>query len=220
MENQVHTPIDDIIVQPQSQVPHHGFLEPIPQESLTQIFLEARTFHGFLNEDVNDDVLRKVYDLMKWGPTSANCSPARIIFVRTKEAKEKLAACLDKGNIKQTLSAPVTAIVAYDMKFYDRLPTLFPHGDSRSWYAGKPEFIQETAFRNGSIQGAYLIIAARALGLDCGPMSGFDNKKVDKAFFEDTSWKSNFLVNLGYGDKETVYPRDTRLDFKEACWIV
>jgi len=164
-------------------------------------------------------VLRELYELMKWGPTSANLSPARILFLRTKEAKERLRPALMAGNVEKTMAAPVTAIVAYDTEFYETLPTLFPHTDARSWFAGKPALIESTAFRNGTLQGAYMIIAARALGLDCGPMSGFDNARVDAAFFPDGKWKSNFLCNLGYGDPASVKPRNPRLSFEEACRI-
>ena len=162
----------------------------------------------------------QIYDLMRWGPTSANSSPARIAFVKTKEAKEKLLSCLAPGNVEKTRSAPVTAIIAHDLEFYEKLPRLFPHTDARSWFVGNKPLIDSTAFRNGSLQGAYLIIAARALGLDCGPMSGFDNAKVDAAFFDGTTWKSNFLCNLGFGDPSALHPRAPRLEFNEACKIL
>jgi 3-hydroxypropanoate dehydrogenase len=157
---------------------------------------------------------------MKWGPTSANTSPARFVFVKSKEGKEKLLPCMSPGNVDKTKAAPVTVIVAQDLEFYEKLPTLFPHVDARSWFKGKPAFIESTAFRNSTLQGGYFIIAARALGLDCGPMSGFDNAKVDAAFFAGTSWKSNFVCNLGYGDSAQLHPRNPRLDFNEACRIV
>ena len=157
---------------------------------------------------------------MKWGPTSANSSPARIVFVKSKEAKEKLLPCMAEGNVEKTKAAPVTAIVAQDMEFYEKLPKLFPFADARAWFAGNKPLIESTAFRNSSLQGAYLIIAARSLGLDCGPMSGFDNAKVDAAFFQGTTWKSNFVCNLGYGDSSKLYPRAPRLDFNEACKIL
>ena len=192
----------------------------IPGEALEQIFTRARTHSAWAPQPVNDELLKQIYDLMKWGPTSANSSPARIAFVKTKTAKEKLLSCLAPGNVEKTRSAPVTAIVAHDLEFYEKLPRLFPHTDARSWFVGNKPFIDSTAFRNGSLQGAYLIIAARALGLDCGPMSGFDNAKVDATFFEGTTWKSNFLCNLGFGDPSALHPRAPRLEFNEACKIL
>ena len=184
------------------------------------LFREARTHYAWLPKPVSEEKLRAIYDLAKWGPTSANSSPARIAFVKTKAAKEKLLSSLAPGNVEKTRSAPVTAIVAHDLEFYEKLPRLFPHADARSWFVGNKPFIDLTAFRNGSLQGAYLIIAARALGLDCGPMSGFDNAKVDAAFFEGTTWKSNFLCNLGFGDPSALHPRAPRLEFNEACKIL
>jgi len=193
--------------------------QTIPETALEQIFTKARTHSAWLPQPVTDETLVQIYDLMKWGPTSANSCPGRILFVRSKEAKEKLVPCLSEGNVDKTRSAPVTAIVAMDMEFYEKLPVLFPHVDARSWFAGKPPFIESTAFRNSSLQGAYFIIAARSLGLDCGPMSGFDNAKVDAAFFQGTSWKSNFLCNIGYGDSSKLRPRSPRLKFEEACKV-
>jgi 3-hydroxypropanoate dehydrogenase len=190
------------------------------EEALNAIFLQARTHNGWLDQPVTDETLHRLYDLMKWGPTSANCSPARMAFVKSPDAKEKLVQCLMPGNVEKTKAAPVTAIVAYDLEFYEKLPELLPHMDARSWFAGNPPLIQSTAFRNGTLQGAYLIIAARSLGLDCGPMSGFDNAKLDSLFFEGTSWKSNFLVNLGYGDPSKLFPRSPRLEFDEACQVL
>ena len=184
---------------------------------LDLIFRKARTHNGWLDKPVADDTLRALYDLLKWGPTSANCSPARFVFVRSHEGKERLRPALSAGNLDKTMAAPVTAIVGYDLSFHERLPQLFPHADARSWFAGKDELIRTTAFRNGSLQGAYLIIAARALGLDCGPMSGFDNAKVDAEFFPSSSVKSNFLCNLGYGDPAKLFDRSPRLAFDEAC---
>ena|SRR5437773_10250466 len=192
----------------------------LPKEALEQIFTEARTHSAWLPKAVPDEVLVQTYDLMKWAPTSANSSPARILFVKSKEAKEKLLLCVAPGNIEKTRTAPVTAIIAQDMEFYEQLPKLFPHADARSWFAGNLPLIESTAFRNSSLQGAYFIIAARALGLDCGPMSGFDNAKVDAAFFQRTSWKSNFLCNIGYADPANVHPRHPRLGFNDACKIV
>jgi 3-hydroxypropanoate dehydrogenase len=192
----------------------------INQQSFDQIFFNARTHRSFFPEPVSDELLHRIYDVLKMGPTSANCCPARLMFVKSSEAREKLIPCLDKGNVDKVRSAPVTAIIAYDIEFYEKLPKLSPHGDVRSYFAGKQKLIDETAFRNGSLQGAYLIIAARALGLDCGPMSGFDNAKVDATFFAGTTWKSNFICNLGHGDASKIFPRQPRLDFDVACKIV
>jgi 3-hydroxypropanoate dehydrogenase len=192
----------------------------VAEGAMEQVFTHARTHTVWLPEPVSDDLLRQVYELAKWGPTSANCSPARVVFVRSREAKEKLVACMAPGNVEKTRAAPVTAIIAQDMEFYEKLPELFPHADARSWFAGNTDLIASTAFRNSTLQGAYLIIAARALGLDCGPMSGFDNAKVDAAFFQGTSWKSNFVCNLGYGNPSALRPRNPRLDFDEACKIL
>ncbi len=187
---------------------------------LDVMFHNARTHNGWLDKPVSDDLLKQAYDLAKMAPTSANCQPMRIVFVKSKEAKEKLKPCLAPGNLDKTMSAPVTAIIAHDMAFYDQLPKLFPHTDARSWFAGNDALIQSTAFRNGTLQGGYFILAARAVGLDCGPMSGFDNAKVDAAFFAGTTWKSNFLINLGYGDASKLYPRSPRPAFEDFCKIV
>src|SRR5215468_10977239 len=189
------------------------------EEALEQILTEARTHIAWLSETVSDNLLVEIYNLMKWGPTSANSSPARIVFVKSPEAKEKLLPCMAEGNVEKTKTAPVTAIIAQDMEFYEKLPKLFPFADARSWFAGNKPFAESTAFRNSSLQGAYFIIAARSLGLDCGPMSGFDNAKVDGVFFKGTSWKSNFICNLGYGDSSKLRPRAPRLEFNEACKI-
>lgn len=189
-------------------------------EALEQILTQARTHSVWLSQPVSDELLHQIYDLMKWGPTSANSCPGRIVFVKSKEAKEKLLPCMAEGNVEKTKTAPVSAIIAHDMEFYEQLPKLFPHADARSWFSGNAPLIESTAFRNGSLQGAYFMIAARALGLDCGPMSGFDNAKVDAAFFQGTSWRSNFICNLGYGDPGKLHPRSPRLDFDEACKIL
>jgi 3-hydroxypropanoate dehydrogenase len=171
--------------------------------------------------EVSDETLRRLYELAKWGPTSANMSPLRLVFVRSAEAKARLAPALDEGNYAKTLAAPVTAIVAYDMAFYDKLPYLFPHADAKSWFDSKPEPALETvALRNGSLQGAYVLMAARAVGLDCGPMSGFNNAMVDEAFFAGTRIKSNFLINLGHGDPAKLFPRSPRLSFDEAAQVL
>jgi len=186
--------------------------------ALDTLFRRARTHTVWQDKPVSDELLKQVYELAKWGPTSANCCPMRVVFVRSKEGKEKLKPFLDAGNVDKTMSAPATAIIAYDMEFYEQLPKLAPHNPAtRGWFAGKPQKIIDTAFRNGSLQGAYFMLAARAVGLDCGPMSGFSNTKLDEAFFAGTPWKSNFLCNLGYGDPAKLHPRAPRLAFDEAC---
>ena len=192
---------------------------PISIMSIQQLFTAARTHHAWQHRDVADGLLHEIYDLAKWGPTSANSLPMRIVFVKSNSAKEKLMPALAGSNVEQVRAAPVTAIVAYDQKFYDQLPTLFPAFDARSLFASNPSLSEQAAFRNSSLQGAYFILAARALGLDTGPMSGFDNARVDHAFFEDSSWKSNFLCNIGYGDAAKLHPRGPRLGFDEACVI-
>ncbi len=191
----------------------------LTEQDAKLIFTEARTHSAWLPKPVSDDILKKAYDLMKFGPTSANCSPLRIVFVKTKEAKELLKPSLSEGNIEKTMAAPVTAIFAQDMKFYDHLPKLFPHADARSWFAGNDAAIASTAMRNSTLQAAYFIMAARACGLDCGPMSGFDAEKVNAAFFSGTSYMANFICNLGYGDKDKVYPRSPRFNFEDVCKI-
>ncbi|MEQ7417402.1 malonic semialdehyde reductase [Xanthomonas campestris pv. campestris] len=187
--------------------------------ALDQLFRSARTQNAFLDTPVSEDLLRELYDLVKWGPTAANGSPARFVFVTTAEGKEKLKPALSEGNAAKTLAAPVTAIIGFDEDFHEKLPYLFPHADAKSWFDGPRTARTESAFRNSSLQGAYLILAARALGLDAGPMSGFDNAKVDAAFFAGTPIKSNFLVNLGYGDPAGLFPRLPRLSFDEAARI-
>jgi 3-hydroxypropanoate dehydrogenase len=191
------------------------------EEDLDLVFRNARTHNVWLDKPVDDSLLRKVYDLAKMGPTSANMCPMRIVFVKSKEAKEKLKPTLSPGNVDKTMQAPVTAIIAMDIHFFEKLPKLFPHADAKAWFKDMPQSELEThALRNSSLQGAYFIMAARALGLDCGPMSGFDNAKVDAAFFAGTTVKSNFLCNLGHGDATKLYPRSPRLSFDEACRIV
>lgn len=192
----------------------------LDDRSLDIIFREAHTHTVWLDKPVSEAQLQQIYDLMKWAPTSANCSPARIVFVRSAAAKQRLLPTMAPGNMEKTRTAPVTAIIAYDLEFYEKLPKLFPPADARSWFVGNQALIDTTAFRNGTLQGAYLILAARALGLDAGPMSGFDNAKVDKEFFPDGKVKSNFLINLGYGDKSKVFPRSPRLSFEEAAQIL
>ena len=185
-----------------------------------QLFDHARTHNGFANEPISAATLHQLYDMMKWGPTSANCSPARFIFVTTPEAKAKLIAGMSPGNVEKTTLAPVSVIIGMDMAFYEKLPKLFPHADAKAWFVGNQPLIDATAFRNSSIQGGYFILAARALGLDCGPMSGFDPAKVDAAFWAGTTVKTNFIVNLGRGDAAKLFGRSPRLTFDEACSIV
>ena len=187
---------------------------------LDQIFREARTHNVWLPQPVPSELLQQAYELSALGPTSANTTPARYVFLTTVEAKERLRPALAAGNIEKTMAAPVTVIIAWDTEFHEKLPKLFPHRDMRSIFAGKPDLIEETAFRNSSLEGAYFILAARALGLDCGPMSGFDAAKVDTDFFPDGKWKSNFLCNLGFGDSAKLFPRSPRLPFGEACLVL
>jgi 3-hydroxypropanoate dehydrogenase len=204
-------------------------------EGLDLLFREARTYTAWLDKPVSDDLLRRIYELMKWGPTSANSNPARIVFLRTARGKERLRPALSPGNVQKTMSAPVTAIVAYDLCFYEKLPKLFPHNPAmRDAFANAPQLVETTAKRNSSLQGAYLMVAARALGLDCGPISGFDNAKVDEEFFAtgqeragfdqeffpEGNVRSNFICNLGYGDRSKVHPRSPRLKFEEACTLL
>jgi 3-hydroxypropanoate dehydrogenase len=192
----------------------------IDAPGLDLLFKEARSHNKWQDTAVSDETLHELYDILKFGPTSANSSPARFVFVRTKEGKEKLAPALSAGNMEKTLAAPVTAIVAYDPKFFEKLPTLFPHNpDAISWFTSNDSLAATTAFRNGTLQGAYLMIAARSLGLDTGAMSGFDNAKVDAAFFSSNGWRSNFLVNIGHGDPTGVFGRSPRLPFEEACLL-
>jgi len=201
-------------------------------ETLDLLFRRARTHNAWLDKPVSDETLRKAYDLMRWAPTSANCQPARILFLRTPEAKKRLLPALSEANVEKTMKAPVTAIIGHDLLFYENLPKLFPNNPSaREWFSKSPELADMTAFRNGTLQGAYFILAARSVGLDCGPMSGFDNAKVDEEFFgagKDepaeappvSRVKSNFLCNLGYGDAAKLFPRNPRLEFDEACKLL
>jgi len=209
--------------------------EPLDDHALDQIFRTARTYSAWLNKPVSDEMPQRIYDLMKWGPTSANASPARFVFVRSPASKERLRPALSPGNVDKTMAAPVTVIIAYDLLFFKKLPKLFPHSKGmRDLFASNPQLVEVTAKRNSSLQGAYLMIAARALGLDCGPMSGFDNAKLDEEFFgagqecegceqeffPAGSVKSNFLCNLGYGDPAGLFPRGPRLEFGEACSVL
>jgi len=195
-------------------------LQPLSDEALDRVFRSARTYNGYTDAPVSEEELRAIWDLLKWGPTSANQEPLRIIWCMSQDAKDKLAQFCSAQNAPKVRKAPVTAILAMDMEFYEHLPRLFPHTDARAWFLGNEALIQESAFRNGTLQGAYFIIAARMLGLDTGPMSGFDNKKVDEAFFAGTTYKSNFIASLGHGDPASIFGRLPRLDFDEANQIL
>ncbi|MEM9168309.1 MAG: malonic semialdehyde reductase [Pseudomonadota bacterium] len=192
----------------------------INDEALDVIFREARTRNGWEDRPVGDTLIQAVFDLMKWGPTSANCFPARFIFVTSDAGREKLKPHLAGGNLEKTMAAPACVIIANDLEFYEMLPTLFPHTDAKSWFVGNDALIAETAMRNASLQGAYFMIAARALGLDCGPMSGFDKAGVKNAFMADKNWEPNFLCNIGYGTDENLFPRSPRPAFDEVCSVV
>lgn len=194
--------------------------EILSDSGLDLLFREARTHNGWQDKEVSDVLLQAVFDLAKMGPTSANCSPMRVLYLKSPEAKEKLRPALIEGNVEKTMAAPVVAVIGHDLEFHEHLPKLFPHTDARAWFLGNDPLIETTAFRNGSLQGAYFILAARALGLDCGPMSGFDNAQVDAAFFADGKVKSNFLCNLGYGDPSKLFPRSPRFAFDEVCKIL
>ena len=192
----------------------------LSNEGQDLIFRNARSHSYWLDQPVDDALLRQVYELTKMGPTSANMCPLRIMFVKSREAKERLKPALDAGNVRKTMTAPVTAILGMDVHFYEKLPELFPHADARAWFKDLPEQVLESiALRNSSLQGAYFMLAARSLGLDCGPMSGFNNAKVDAEFFAGTTVKSNFLCALGYGDASKLHPRSPRLTFEEACQV-
>ncbi len=194
--------------------------ESLSDITLDRLFRKARSFNAWLPKSVSEEQLRKLYALAKFGPTSANSSPMRVVFVTSQQAKEKLIPLMAEGNRAKTMAAPVNAILASDHAFYEKLPQLFPHADAKSWFEGNQALIDTTAFRNASLQGAYLILAARSIGLDCGPMSGFDNAGVDAVFFADTQIRSNFVVNIGYGDaKRDLFPRSPRLSFEEVCRI-
>lgn len=192
----------------------------LDKDALAILFTSARTHNGWQNKPVSNELCKQIYDLAKWGATSANSSPARILFVKSSAEKEKLVACMSPGNQEKTKTAPVTAIIATDMEFYEKLPQLFPHADAKSWFVGNQKLIEETAFRNATLQGAYLMLAARALGLDCGPMSGFDAEKVNATFFANSHIKANFVCSFGYGDTSKLFPRSPRLTFDEACKII
>jgi len=188
--------------------------------TVEQLFTDARSQNGYLDVPVSAETLRRLYETLKWGPTSANSSPARFVFVHSDEARQRLAACVSQGNVEKVRQAPVTVIVGMDLRFYDELPALFPHTDARKWFVDQPALVESTAFRNSSLLGAYLIIAARALGLDCGPMSGFDSEKVDAEFWAGTTVRTNFLCTLGKGDHSRIFPRSPRLPFEKACCVL
>lgn len=192
----------------------------IDDNGLDILFRNARTHNAWLSKPVADELLHEIYDLFKYGPTSANASPARVLFLTTEEAKARLLPALPPLNVEKSRTAPVVAIIAYDLEFFEKLPKLFPHADARAWFASNEALAQETAFRNSTLQGAYFMLAARAVGLDCGPMSGFDGAKVNEEFFPDGKLKVNFICNLGYGDDTKIFPRSPRLDFDEACTIL
>ena len=194
--------------------------EILSDEDMDLVFREARTHSYWQDRDVSDVLLNALYDLVKYAPTSANCSPARIVFVKSDEAKQRLKPHLAEGNVEKTMSAPVVAIIGHDMRFHDHLPQLFPHTDAKSWFEGNDPLIADTAFRNGSLQAGYLILASRSLGLDCGPMSGFDPEGVKAEFFADTAIEPNMLVNLGYGDASKLHERSPRFTFDEVCSIL
>ncbi len=192
----------------------------LPPEAMEQLFTAARTHNGWVDREVPDDLLELALDYAKWGPTSANCSPMRVVFVRTPEAKQRLAPAMSPGNRDKTMAAPATAIIAYDLEFPELLPHLYPAADARSWFVGNDALIEETAFRNGTLQAGYFILALRAVGLDVGPMSGFDRAKVDAEFFAGSKIKSNFLINIGFGDVTKLYPRGPRLAFEDMARII
>lgn len=192
----------------------------INDNALDVLFRDARTYNNWQDKDIPDSLLHELHELVKFGPTSANCSPMRVVFVKSEDAKARLKPHLAEGNVDKTMGAPVTAIIGMDMEFYEELPKLFPHTDAKSWFEGNDDLIEETAFRNSSLQGAYLILAARALGLDCGPMSGFDTDGVKNEFFPDSTVQPNFICNLGYGDPEGLFPRSPRFSFDEANSIL
>ena len=192
----------------------------LAQSDLETLFFNARSQNGWLDKEVSHQTLIKLYDLLKYAPTAANCNPARFVFVKSKSAKQRLKPCLNEGNVEKSLTAPVVAIIAYDLEFYQKLPKLFPHTDAKSWYENDPKTAKHTSYMNATLQGAYLIMAARALGLDCGPMSGFNKQQLDQEFFSDGQFKSIFICGLGHGDSTKLFPRSPRLDFTEACTII
>lgn len=193
--------------------------QSLSKPALDQLFCQARSYNVWQNIELSDAILHRLYELFKWGPTAANCCPARIVYVRSDEAKQRLKPTLDPGNVEKSMNAPVVAIIGMDMEFYEKLPQLFPHADARSWFAGNSKAITENAMRNSTLQGAYLILAARALGLDCGPMSGFDGEAIEAAFFPNSKVKVNFICAIGYGLADKLHPRGPRFDFDEVCRV-
>ncbi len=203
---------------PQTQPQEHD--TPLNDQALDQLFRTARTYNGWLDKPVTKVQLEAIYDLTKWAPTSANCSPMRVIFITSDEAKERLKPYLAAGNVDKTMTAPVTAIFAFDKEFYEHLPKLFPHTDAKSWFVGNDALIEETAWRNGTLQAGYMTMAIRAMGLDCGGMSGFDREGAKEEFFKDRNVEVNFLCNIGYGDPGSIFDRSPRFDFDEVCTIL
>jgi 3-hydroxypropanoate dehydrogenase len=194
--------------------------QSLEQSALSQLFIDARTHNSWQDKPVTDEQIKDLYELLKFAPTSVNCNPARFLFIKSPQAKERLLACVTPGNLEKTRAAPVTAIIGMDLDFYEQLPKLFPHVDAKSWFVGKDAYIESTAFRNSALQGAYLTMAVRALGLDCGAMSGFDADKVNAEFFPDGRVKVNFLLNIGYGNSASLMPRQPRPSFTEVCRIL
>jgi 3-hydroxypropanoate dehydrogenase len=194
--------------------------QSLEQSALAQLFIDARTHNSWQDKPVTDEQIKDLYELLKFAPTSVNCNPARFLFIKSPQAKERLLACVTPGNLEKTRAAPVTAIIGMDLDFYEQLPKLFPHVDAKSWFVGKDAYIESTAFRNSALQGAYLTMAVRALGLDCGAMSGFDADKVNAEFFPDGRVKVNFLLNIGYGNSASLMPRQPRPSFAEVCRIL
>lgn len=195
-------------------------MHPVSRIDLETLFTHAHTHSVWLDKPVDDALLAKAYDLAKMCPTSANGNPMRVLFLRSKEAKARLKPCLNAGNVEKCMQAPVVAVAAMDMEFYEHLHKLYPHVDAKKWFAGKPQVIHDTAFRNATLQGAYFLLALRAVGLDTGAISGFSNEKVDEEFFAGTSYRSNFIINIGYGDESKLHPRNPRFTFEEACKIL
>jgi len=193
---------------------------PLDQQALDSLFLKARSHNGWQAKPLPEGVLKQIYDLTKMGPTSANSCPGRFVFIQSDEAKQRLKACLNDGNVEKSMQAPCVVIFAMDMEFYEQLPKLFPHTDARSWFAGNDKKIEENAFRNSTLQAAYFMLAVRSMGLDCGPMSGLDYDKLNQEFFPDGKIKCNFICAIGYGDESKLFDRSPRLDFDEACELL
>jgi 3-hydroxypropanoate dehydrogenase len=215
-------PLDELAIQKAQQAADdlHLRVAPLGEAELDLLFLQARSHNGWKDDAVSDEQLQRLYEIVRMGPTSMNCSPARFVFIRSAEGKQRLLPALNKGNVEKTLAAPVVVIIGYDLDFPDRLAQLFPHTDGKRFFVDKPEHTEKTAFRNGTLQGAYLLLAARAMGLDCGPMSGFDHAVVDAEFFAGTAIKSNFICAMGVGDSSKLFQRHPRLSFSQACELV